>query len=245
MQYSFGTGTLIGVCTDIADATPAIFGTVQDVGVDFEFTAKELYGQYQAPVAIARGEMKISGKAQFARIYSQTFNSLFFGQSAATGGILQAVNEAATVPSSSPYEVTVENAASFATDLGVFYAATGVQLTRTASGPAQGEYSVSAAGVYTFNTADASQALLINYTYESATGVTKIALANQLMGAAPTFQMNLTETQGGKIFNLQLNACVAAKLSLPFKAQDFTIAEMDFQAMQDAAGNIGTLTTSE
>jgi len=37
-------------------------------------------------------------------------------------------------------------------------------LTKAASAPAAGQYSV-AAGVYTFNSADANKAVLISYTY--------------------------------------------------------------------------------
>ena len=88
-MYAFGSGTLIGVRTDLANQTPAVFGVVQDVQIDFAFSLKELVGQYQAPVAIGRGAMKITGKAKLARIYSQTFNTLFFGQTQATGALLE------------------------------------------------------------------------------------------------------------------------------------------------------------
>ena len=65
------------------------------------------------------------------------------------------------------------------------------------------------------------------------------------MGSGPTFQMNLAETYNSKVFNLQLNACVAGKLSLPFKNQDWVVNELDFEALADAAGNIGFLTCTE
>ena len=241
--YAFGSGTLIGVRTDLANQTPAVFGVVQDVQIDFAFSLKELVGQYQAPVAIGRGAMKITGKAKLARIYSTTYNSLFFGQTQATGALLQAVNEAGTIPTT-PYQVTVTNSATWVTDLGVFYSATGVQLTRVASGPTTGQYSV-AAGVYTFAAADTTLGVQINYTYTSASGAQKLTLSNQLMGAGPTFQINIAETYSSKVLNIQLNANVASKLSFPFKNQDFVMNDFEWQSLADASGNLGFITCTE
>jgi hypothetical protein len=74
-------------------------------------------------------------------------------------------NEAQTVPASSVYSVAVNAPnGNWAVDQGVTYASSGTALTPVASAPAQGQYSV-AAGLYTFNAADASQAVLISYSY--------------------------------------------------------------------------------
>jgi hypothetical protein len=246
-EYAFGSGTLVGVRTDIANATPAIFGVLQEIQVDFDFTTKDLTGQYQAPVAIARSNLKITGKAKLARILSTTFQNIFFGQTQAAGGILQAVNELQSIPSSTPYTVTAANSATWQTDLGVVYASganAGIVFTKVASGPTQGQYAV-ASGVYTFAAADAGASVWLNYSYTAASGAQKITLTNQLMGSSPTFQVNLAETYNSKVFNLQLNACVSDKLSLPFKNSDWTISELDFAALADATGTIGIITTSE
>ena len=242
--YSFGSGTLVGVRTDIANATPSQFGVLQDVQIDFSATLKELMGQNQFAVAVARSAMKVTGKIKSAKIVASVYNDLFFGQTSATGAILQAVNEAGMIPGVSTYIVTVTNAATWATDLGVFYSATGLPFKKVASGPTVGQYSV-AAGVYTFAAADAGLAVLISYTYTATTGATKITIANQLQGVSPTFQMNLAETYNSKVLNFQLNACVANKLSFPLKNSDWTINDIEFQAFADASGNVGYLTTSE
>src|SRR5208283_697884 len=57
-SLAFGSGVLIGTTS----AGPLQFGTLQDVSVDFSFSLKSLMGQYQFPVAVARGAGKISGK---------------------------------------------------------------------------------------------------------------------------------------------------------------------------------------
>src|SRR5216683_1168382 len=124
MQLAFGAGALWGNRTDVTGSGigPDQFGILQDVQIDWDWQTKELWGQFQFPVDIARGQGKISGKAKFARIFGAIYGDLFFGQTPATGQLTVSENEAATVPATTPYTVTVANAANYVDDLGVFYA---------------------------------------------------------------------------------------------------------------------------
>src|SRR6516225_3439263 len=75
MQLAFGSGALWGERTDLGTVTgvgPRQFGVLQDIAIDFDWTNKELYGQYQFPVAIGRGQAKITGKAKFARSWGSS-----------------------------------------------------------------------------------------------------------------------------------------------------------------------------
>jgi hypothetical protein len=112
-MFSFGSGVLLGQRTDIANATPLNFGLVQEVQLDLQFTAKELYGQYQFPVAIARGQGKASGKAKMAQVSGLAFNNLFFGSSLVSGQLATSFGEAQSVPASTPFTVSVANAAAW------------------------------------------------------------------------------------------------------------------------------------
>lgn len=244
--FNFGVGSLWAARTDISNPTPAQFGTLQDIQIDFDFTNKPLMGQYQIAVAVARGGMKVTAKAKSATINTGIFNQAFFGQAQTVGQKLTILNEAASVPAMSTYTITVAQAATYTFDLGVVYAATGIRLTRVASVSAAGQYSVViATGVYTFFSGDASAAVQISYGYTSATGGNLITITNQLMGAAPQFQLNLTNTYQGKVFALQLNACISSKLSLPFKNEDWTISEIDIEAFTDASNTLGYLTVTD
>lgn len=241
--FNFGVGSLWTTRTDISNPTPAQFGTLQDIAIDFSFTNKPLMGQYQIAVAVARGGMKTTGKAKFATIDALVYNEAFFGQTRAVGLVTTALNETSAI-GATPFQITVVNSATFTTDLGVFYTLTGIRLTRVASAPTTGQYSV-AAGVYTFAAADTLLSVAISYAYTAATGGYKMVIANQLMGAAPTFQMNLTATYQAKVISLQLNACISNKLSMPFKNEDWTISEIDIDAFTDAANNLGTLSVTD
>lgn len=246
---NFSSGTLVAVRTDATLApypTPVKFGVLQEGSVEFSGTNKELYGQYQFPQDVARGPVKVAGKAKSAQLFSSYFD-LFFGQGVTgSSSILVALSEAHSVPGSSTYTVTVTNAATFSNDLGVIYSTTGVPMTRVEAGhEVTGAYSVvETTGVYTFASGDASAALLFTYEYTSAT-LNKLTLTNQLMGTTPTFEIILATTYKGNIMNLHLNQCVSEKLTIPVKNTEYTIMDFDFQAYTNSANVLGTLSLTQ
>lgn len=243
-MYSFGSGVLLGTRTDITNATPVNFGLVQEVTVEETATIKELTGQYQRPVAIARGTIKTTGKAKVARISGLAFASLFYGVAPVPGQLATSFAEAAAVPAVSPYVVTVVNAASLVDDEGVLYAATGLPLTKVASSPGAGQYAI-ASGVVTFNAADAGKAVLISYTYTLGSAGQKFTVVNQLLGTTPTFQAVFYTTFQGQPISLKLNNCTSSKLSFQTKLEDFVMPEFDFSCFADAAGNVMTWSFAE
>lgn len=204
-----------------------------------------LIGQNQFPVDVARADGKITGKAKIANLYANGINSAYFGQTLASGtaGVLYTQNEPHTVAAPTQQ---VTNHVGFVADQGVFYAASGVQLTQVAPGSeALGKYSVNnATGTYTFNSAD-EVALVFNYTYSVSTGASQISIANQLMGTSPVFSMILSGLYKGNVQNIILNAAVATKLTFPLKNTDYQINDFEFSAYADAAGNLGTITMSQ
>jgi len=243
-MYSFGSGNLYGVNTT-ANSTPVRFGALQDVSVDFSFTVKELHGTYQFALAIARGNGKISCKAKAATLNGNTLNQIFFGLSTAAGKQMVSVDESGTIPASTPWQVTAANGATFVQDLGVQNATTGLWMSKVASAPATGQYSVSALGVYTFATADANTPVRLNYTYTVAASGTKLVITNQLLGTTPLFQAAFATVFQGKNATFTFNQCTASKLTFATKLEDFVIPEFDFSCFADASNTIGTLSFDE
>ncbi len=254
-QYGFGSGVVFGVPLTnaagaaVANATPQRFGILQDISVDMSFTNKELRGQNQFPVAVGRGQGKIAGKAKFGQFNGEIVNGLFFGQTLSVGQQLISDKESLTITTDSG---SAANAATYQDDLGVMYANTGLPLTKVASAPASGEYSVTSAGVYTFASGDTGAVtgnILISYRYSGPTTAGTIAstinIANQLMGYAPTFKTELYVPYGSKQLVLTLNQCIGSKLNFATKLDDFLIPEFDFDAFADASGNVGTLSFAE
>jgi len=243
-MFSFGSGVLLGTRTDVPNATPMNFGLVQEVTIEESATIKEIYGQYQYPLVGARGSIKTTGKAKVARISGLTLANLFYGVTPSAGQITTSFAEPATVPASSPYNVSPAHVSTFDTDQGAIYAATGLPLTKVASSPLAGQYSLSA-GAYTFSADDAGKSILITYTYSQAGSGHKISVTNTLLGTTPTFQAVFYTVFQGQTVSLKLNNCISSKLSFQTKLEDFTMPEFEFSCFADAAGNVMTWSFSE
>jgi hypothetical protein len=239
-NFGFGSGVMFGTPSSPANATPVRLGIMQEVSLDFSFTTKELFGSYQFPVAIGRGTAKIMGKAKFARIDAGALQKLFFGMNATTGQIITVDAEAAAVPGS-PYTITVNHNAAFEMDLGVNYALTGQPLTKVASAPAGGQYSVSG-GVYTFNSGDTGAGMLISYTYTDVAG-TQMTITNPVLGTSTPFAVDFyqNDPNSAQQWGLRLYSCISEKLTLATKLEDFLIPDFSFAAFANAANQVGVV----
>lgn len=240
-QYAFGTGVLFGRSNSITNPTPVRFGGLQDVTIDFSFTTKPLYGQYQYPIAVGRGTAKVTGKAKWAQFNAQAYNDLFFGNTTLPSGeIKTAVAETASVTAN--IITAVHNGAgNFVADMGVVKASDGSILTRVANGPVALQYSCNeTTGVYTFNSSQNAVSMQISYTWNDTANGKNIAITNQLLGNAPTFMAVFTNTYNGQQQTLTLNQCMSSKLSFATKLEDWTIPEFNFDIFADASNNIGS-----
>lgn len=235
-MFIFGSGVLIGTPQG---GTPINFGLVQEVSLNISTTTKSLYGQNNFPVAIGAGTRKMTGKAKLARISGLALGTLFFGVTPGAGGQLTQFGEATTAPAAAPYTYSVAYHAAFLADQGVVYAASGLPLKQVAANPATGQYAV-AAGLYTLAAGDAGAALLISYSYTTASAGESFVVTSQLIGPSIAFSANLfaSDPTTGKQFSVLLYNCVAEKLALGTKLEDFVVPEMDFQCLANAAGQV-------
>lgn len=243
-QFWFGAGAAFATQTNASGViTPVEIGVMQDISIDYSGEIKPIYGKNQYAIALGRGKVKIEGKAKFAKFSMNIINTLFFGGTPSTGQITVVENESQTITAGS---VTPANKATFLSDLGPYYATTGVAFTYTASAaPATaGTYNVTATGTYKFATADNTQGVYLNYTYTAVTGKT-LLLPNSRMGVAPSFKLVVDGIYDSKQCTLTFNQCVSAKMTLPTKIDDWLIGEVDFQVAADASGNIGTINLSQ
>lgn len=242
-NIQFGTGVVFclpNAGNTAANPTPMKLGILQEASVEFKADLKKLFGQSQLAVAKARGKIEVSGKAKIATLDPMSLNQLYFGQTEAAGLTTMAVDEAATIPGT-PYQVTVTNTATFVTDYGVTFTLTGLPLTKVTSSPATGQYSVSAAGVYTFAAADTALGVKISYSYTVASVGKTITLSNQLMGYAPEFRMFLFNTFRTKRIGIELYSCTMGQFSLPTKQDDFWMADFSFDASCDSSDVLGKI----
>lgn len=252
MQVNFGSGYLTLIPpAGAADPTPIQIGILQDVQVDYSSSKKMLFGTKQFPVASADAEGKITGKAKSGQIKGALLAAALAGSTVTTVENVEVTDPSALIPTT-PFQITVAGSATFVADMGVVNAATLIPLKNTPGNtgtPAAGFY-VYAAGVYTFASADNVSVISVRISYiktVAAVGKT-ITLANNLMGLSTTYVLELandTATNSAKPLTVKLFAVVIPKLSLPFKNTDFTMIDIDFEALDDGSGNVMTISTAE
>ena len=241
--YSFGSGSLW--TTQLTDytgtavtlPTPMLIGTLQDVSVDFTWDAKPLHGQNMAAVAMGRGKLKIAGKAKFARLDGNLFQSVISGQPIVAGIAGTVYDTTGAAIPTTPFTITPTppSSGTFARVLAV-RDATGNTYTQVSATPTTGQYSL-AAGVFTFAVADVAKVVYIDYTYTATSTVAKKALVvNAPMGAAPTFKVDLLNPRSG--MTLTLFAAMLDKFTFATKQDDWTINEIDFMAFADSSNNV-------
>jgi len=253
-QYAFGAGSffvtqlLDASGNTVANPTPYTLMVLQEGSVDFSSDSKELYGQNQFPVAVGRGKGKIMVKVKPARIFAGVWNTLYFGQTLASGLIGNWTETTGALIPTTPFQITITppSSGTFAADLGVLDQ-NGSPMKRVASGPTTGQYSVNVGtGVYTFASADVGLRVYINYQYTATvTGAQKQTVQNLPMGYAPVFKADLTVTYLGKLVTFSFPNAIASKMSLGFKNEDFTIPEFDFSCFDNGAGQVASWSTSE
>jgi hypothetical protein len=252
-MYLFGSGILWGTPLSdaagaaIANPTPLIFGTLQDTELDIKFELKQLHGQNQFAVAVGRGKGSIMGKAKLADIRAAFLETIVFGVAGQAGLTSMVYDTVGAAVPATPFQITVTppSSGTWQADLGVIDSTTGRALTRVASAPAAGQYTV-AAGVYTFNTGDQGKVMYISYRYTATSTVARrISIQNLPMGYAPSFRADFYGPYQGKSAVLTLNNCISEGFKMGAKNDDFTVPEVGFTAFADAGGVIGTLAVSE
>jgi hypothetical protein len=241
----FGPGIMIVTRTDVTPSTPVNLGFVQEFSLDFDGDIKELFGQDQFAIDVARSTTKISGKMKGAVFSGLAMNTVFFGQSFSSGGVTWNVNEAASIPATpGPYTITVANAATFedpSGDLGVLFTASGLPLKKVASAPTAGQYSVDeSTGVYTFAAADQGLAVKITYRSTVVPGQT-LDIDNTTIGTTPVFRMDYYTVRNNKKSIIRMEACTGKKVMLAHKLTEFMMPDYEFGAFANAANKIGSI----
>jgi hypothetical protein len=120
--------------------------------------------------------------------------------------------------------------------------ANGVPLTKVASGATAGQYSVTGAGVYTFGV---TGVYTVTYSYTVAASGVTVDYNNQLMGSSTVFQLVDFNTFRSKNQYLLFSSVIIPKLSMPMKAEDYTISDIDFECFANSTGDVLTISTNE
>jgi hypothetical protein len=188
--------------------------------------------------------VSVKGTLEMEALSLRTLSDLFLNGTASAGETNIALDEAETVPSSSPYTLQVVNHATFTRDLGVKYAATGEPLVCVASTPAQGQYSVSA-GTYSFASADSGVAVKTSYEYANASSGETVTLGNYMQGCPNPFTAVLMRSYQSTQEIVTLNNVLADTYDDTAGQDAFTMPKLTFQAATDSTDTLGTISMAE
>lgn len=249
-QYGFGLGVLS--LTDTTDSattrkTPVVCGVLQDVTLEIAMQSKELRGAFQFPVDVARAGGSVQGKARFAQLGIGTIAAIL-GVTPTAAMKLASINEEITVnQSGTGFTLDPPGNGIFYENISVFNRNTGLLMTRVNDGTAQGTLTT---GQYTCNpstgqyqvsssdTSGASLPLYVTYTYTENTLGKTATLNNLLMGAGPTFKLDLHNNFRSKHVGWRLPAVTLPKLGFGPKLDDYTTIDIDFIAFADQSGKV-------
>jgi hypothetical protein len=243
----FGSGVALaapqpGSGNPAPDPTPLGIGVLQNIKMTLGADIKSLYGIGQWAVDTAIGKRTIKGSFEFAQISNLLMSQLFFGDASAPGTVITTTypGEAHSVPASSTYTITVTNEAlTPLVDYGVTYAATGIALVNIGAGSltAAGQYKVNlSTGVYTFDSADASAAVLINYSWTPASGGSTLTAESHPMGYGPLIALNLVFPYEGGGIGFYLPNVRLGKLDVATKLEDYTMYTTDYEGFAGPNG---------
>lgn len=250
MSYNiqFGCGAAVMIPSATAGNPPNPAGprrvlTLQEVDLEITQKLEKLMGQNKFPEDVAPSDIEVKGKSAAGKFGIDLYN-LMFGETAAALYSAVSTDEGPTAIPGSPFTITVTNSATFSEDLGVINQTTGQPMQQVASGPAAGQYSVSA-GVYTFASADHTSAykVQITYSYNPASGGRTLTLTNRVQGYGPVLEMWFTAPYSSSYSptpfgSFHLHAARISKMGAPMKRNGYFITPIEFEAFADASNNI-------
>lgn len=239
----FGSGLLLinsNAGNQATNPTPVKPLTIQDITFDISGELKSLRGQYQFPDDVATADKKGTFKFSMGRKDFFLMNQLFSADTVAAGGTSVSVNESKVVASATA-TVTPPGGGVFSVDLGVTYGTFGAQLTKVASAPAAGQYSVSA-GVYTFNSSDNTKTVTISYGFTTTlSGSQTYQINQQTQGYGPQFEAYIIDMyQPVSSINsvIRLYAAKINKIAMNNKRVDYSMPELDGEFFAASSGRV-------
>jgi hypothetical protein len=225
----FGSGEAIFIPKRDADGnaiavpTPVSLSSCIDIGIEKKGDAKKHEGKFQYSIASAIAkrsiEVSLTCNVHSAKSLTLSTNESVLGSFDA----LYSPKTATLIPAT-PFTITATPPGTgvFKTNMGVL-SDTGEALTRVASAPTTGQYSlVDATGVYTFAAADVGKAVYIKYTYSTSSGGSSVAEYNRMQGEAPEYSLILTSgTYRGVSVMFDAPIVTIKDTSQPFKNGDY------------------------
>jgi hypothetical protein len=248
IQGGIGATYILPISTSGNPPNPAFPQRVLSIAdLDIQVKGKNvmLEGQNLWPDDVMPSDREATIKLTAGRVGIDTVNTMF-GETTVAGFTQVSVDEggaSGTPIPISPYQITVANSATFASDLGVLNAGTGQLMQQVASGPVAGQYTV-AAGVYTFSSADHTSGISvkISYSYTTAGSGRTLTIANHIQGYGPIVRLvnvcpYTSPIATSSLGVINVRACRFTSIGLPFKRNGYLMVPIEGTIYPDGSGN--------
>jgi hypothetical protein len=249
-QFGISAGYLIpfaGAGSPPSPAFPQRLLTIESAEVNITRKIEKLMGQNIMPDDAAPSDEEIKIKLSVGRIGMDLWNTML-GETVTAGYKRENRDEGGpggTAIPTTPYQITVVNAATFYKDLGVLNAATLQPMAAVTGTPAAGQYAVnSSTGVYTFSAADEASGVkvLISYLDTPASGGRTLTRINHPQGYGPINNLVIagSYTSAGAVSPFGVLNLRAVRLSgpgAPFKRNGYLLTPIEGEGFPDASGS--------
>lgn len=242
-----GSGHLTIVPT-IVNPTPIQVARMTDISVKFAKDTKALEADRIAALGKAWVGLTAKLTAKTVEWNVDAVAAILSGAATASEGRLIGVDgEACAVPAATPWTVTIANPTGFV-NLGIEDVTAGIAagvrrfMSRVASAPTTGQYSVTSGGVYTFAAADASHALRARYYYSDAVVGRTIRIQNVQQRIDTPFIATLFNTNAtGKDLGFRFPEAYCDTFGINFKMKDWAENDVEFDCLGDSNDDIAYL----
>lgn len=227
----------ISIVPDASNPDPICLVTVSGMTVDVNETDADLRGDGPDIIDSFVSEREVTGQITLSDFSTSLIAAVTSGVAVTPGSKIGA-QHAATIPTT-PFQITVTQGATFADDLGVINLTDGKPMVRDATASATNVYSVNTTtGVYTFNTADAADSVLIMYRYTAATTDTTAKIAKATSSTAAKFALHCYASKAGKTWGMVVPAARLPGISAAFKRDGWSDITIKWKAVLSATDEL-------
>lgn len=232
-----GAGWVSLIPNGVTNPTPIHVALVSGSTFDLKEEYADLRGEGPDILDRFRTARTLSGKLTISEFSVGLLGAATGGVTVSAGTKLGA-SHSAVIPTT-PFQITVTNGATFADDMGVINLTDGKQMTRGATASATNVYSVNTTtGVYTFNTADAGDSVLIMYRYTAASQDQTAAVAAVTNDTGAKYAIHCYATKAGKSWGFYVPSASIPGLSASFKRDGWSEVSLDWTAMLSSTNEL-------
>lgn len=231
-----------------------LLGNLKSVKLTMDPTIKTMRGSNQVAMYAGTTEYKFSGSAEFENLSTAILMVSGLTQLASGGAaalsIVPTMDDASLTISTNTMTITgMTDCLMVRTPIALGALAAGSQMTKVASGPTTGQYSVSGAAI-TFAAADVtswgSAKPLVTWLKPATTDLGKISVINAPVQQTPYLAIEALAVFDGKYRFHQWPRCIATKLPELEGKDDFAKNKLEFEVLADPnTGVVGTISLTE